>query len=190
MRTLRLTLVGTIILVLLSGLGLVVYAQSDEGNGPVTHFTGTRLSSVPDTTDEEWWEEDGIGHARVFRVAETVEWSDPRLPSEKQNVANFDMYNIGEFREVPMTGTTLLEGPDGYWSGEFTTYCDAEGACHGMSAVTGHGAYEGLFAIFRDSSPALDPDASSVAMVETVFEGLIFEGERPPMPDPIEPSAG
>ena len=182
MRTLRLSLVGTVILGLLGGLGGVVLAQGDTDPAKVTPFTGIALSSMPDSSDEEWWVEDGVGHSRTLRVREAVEWSDPRLPSEKQNVVNFDMFEIGEFRQTAMTGTTLLEGPDGYWAGEFTVYCDTVGDCYGTNILTGHGAYEGLFAIFR-STPS-DPGGRG----QGFFDGLIFEGEMPPMPDPIEPS--
>ena len=184
MRTLRLSLTGVLALALHGGLGGTVVAQDGTESGPVTHFTGAVVSLTTDDTDEEWWVEDGVGHARTYRLTEMVDWSDPRLPSEKQNVLNFDMYDIGEFRDLPMTGTILLEGPDGYWTGEFTTYCDASGDCFGMNSVTGHGAYDGLFAIFR-ASPGGDTTVESAS----VFEGLIFEGEMPPMPDPIELSA-
>jgi hypothetical protein len=184
MRTLRLSLAGTVILALLGGLSGAVVAQGDEEPGPVTPFTGVRLSTTTDTSEEEWSVEGDIGHARVFKVHETVEWSDPRLPTDMLSVVNFDMYNIGEMREVASSGTTLLEGPDGYWTGANTAFCDEIGDCYGMNVLTGHGDYEGLFATVRASS-LYDPNYES----DVLFEGLIFEGEMPPMPDPIEPSA-
>jgi hypothetical protein len=184
MRTLRLSLAVSVVVMLLGGLAATASAQEDVESGPVTHFTGTWLSQTTDTSDEEWREEDDIGHSRGVRLTEMIEWSDPRLPSEKQHVLNFDMHNIGEFREVPVTGTLLLEGPEGYWTGEFTAYCDADGGCYGMNTITGHGAYEGLFAIFRGIPPR-DTDAEGGVF----FEGLIFEGEMPPMPEPLEPPA-
>ncbi len=183
MRTLRLSLMGMLTFALLGGLGGTVVAQSEEGAGPVTPFTGIRLSSTEDTSDEEWTVEGGIGRARVYKLHETVEWSDPRLPTDKLNVMNFDMYNIGETRDLPIAGTQLLEGPDGYWTGEFTSFCDEVGDCYGMNVITGHGSYEGLFATFR-ASPQPDPAGEG----DLLFDGLIFEGEMPPMPDPIEPS--
>jgi hypothetical protein len=41
MRTLRLSLVGAVILVLLGGLSSLAIAQSDTDTAKVTHFTGT-----------------------------------------------------------------------------------------------------------------------------------------------------
>lgn len=61
-----------------------VAEEDDTQVGRDTPFTGTRIGLVPDTTDEEWWVEDAVGHARVYRLEEQVEWSDPRLPTTKQ----------------------------------------------------------------------------------------------------------
>ena len=182
MRTLRMSLAGTVILALLGGLGSVALAQEDADSAKVTPFTGVRLSVISDTSEEEWSVDGDIGHARFFKALETVEWSDPRLPSEMRSVANFDMYNIGEMREMPMAGTTLLVGQDGYWTGAYTGFCDEVGDCYGMNVLTGHGDYEGLFATLRATSE-YDPNYES----DVLFNGLIFEGEMPPVPDPIEP---
>jgi len=184
-RTLGLPLAGTVILALLGGLSVAVAAQAEEtDSGPVTSITGVRLGLTTDTSEEEWSVDGSVGHARIFRVHETVEWSDPRLPTDKVTTLNFDMYNIGEFRELPMTGTSLLEGPDGYWTGTTTGFCDQDGDCFGIDILTGHGAYEGLFATLH-ASPLRDPEAEG----DQLWEGLIFEGEMPPMPDQLEPSA-
>jgi hypothetical protein len=183
MRTLRLSLVGTVILMLLGGTFVTVVAQSDEEAGLVTPVTGTRLSVTTDTSQEEWSVEGTVGHARIFKAHEVVEWSDPRLPADKYGVMNFDMYNIGEMRETPVAGTTLLQDEGGYWTGTFTGFYDQDGLGHGMDILTGHGAYEGLFATLHGSSPD-DPESSADQMA---WEGLIYEGEMPPMPEPMEP---
>jgi len=179
MRALRVTLAGTVILALLGGLGSAAIAQADTDAGPVTRVTGTVLSSVDDATDEESWEEDGIYHSRGFRVTETVDWSDPRLPSELQSVQNLDASGSS----AVVSGTTLLEGPEGYWTGEFIVVCDAASGCTGVNTITGHEAYEGLFAVMR----AFD-DIEGPVFGDWVFEGLIFEGEMPPMPEALEPA--
>ena len=151
---------------------------------PVTHVTGTRVSAVEDTTDEEWWAEDGVGHSRGMRATETVEWSDPRLPSELQVATNLDTYwsPVGEFRETVFSGTSLMEGPDGYWTGEFTAYCD-DSDCYGLNTITGHGAYEGLYAVLRAFDDIEGPEDG-----DWVLDGLLFEGEMPPLPEAMEPS--
>ena len=120
-------------------------------------------------------------YARNFKLLESVEWSDPRLPSDVLNVLNFDMHVIGHFQDLPVTGAVLLQGPDGYWTGSLTGFCDPQETCHVMETLTGHGAYEGLFATI------LGGDAEAGA--QYLYEGMIFEGEMPPMPDPLEPSA-
>ena len=176
MRTLRLSLVGMVLLALPGGLGGVALAQADTETAKVTHFTGTRLSAADGTIDE-WWEADGIGHARGLHGTETIEWSDPRLPSEMQMVQNLDALGQG----AVVTGATLLEGPEGSWTGEFTAYCDPDSDCHGMNTITGHGAYEGLFAVmhgFYADGPGSD----------WVFDGVLYEGETLPIPEPLEPT--
>jgi hypothetical protein len=185
MRTLRLSLTGTVILTLLGGLSGAVVAQGDEGSGlTVTPFTGLEISEMGDSSEEEWSEESGVGRARTYKLREHVEWNDPRLPAEKLNAFNIDMYDIGELRNAAITGTTLLPANDGYWSGEAIIFCDAEADCHGMHVLTGHGAYEGPFAMFRGMPPE-DPEGRGL----WAYEGLIFEGQMPPMPEPVEPSA-
>jgi hypothetical protein len=176
MRTLRLSLAGMVMLALLGGLGGVTLAQEDTDGAKVTHVTGTRVSAVEGAIDE-WWEADGIEHGRGLHATETIEWSDPRLPSELQMVQNIDA--LGQAAVV--TGATLLEGPEGSWTGEFTAYCDPDSDCHGMNTITGHGAYAGLFAVFRGSwadGPGSD----------WVFDGVIYEGEALPMPEALEPT--
>ena len=180
MRTLRLSLVGTVILMLLGGLGSAVMAQADGEAGPFTPVTGTRLSFTTDTSEEEWSVEGAVGHARDFKFLETVEWSDPRLPSDVLNVLNFDMHVIGQFQDLPLTGAVLLQGSDGYWTGSLTGFCDQQETCHVMETLTGHGAYEGLFATI------LGGDAEAGA--QYMYEGMIFEGEMPPMPEALEPT--
>jgi len=51
-----------------------------------------------------------------------------------------------------------------------------------LDILTGHEAYEGLFATILG-----EHDMSAGA--QYVYRGLIYEGEMPPMPDPLEPSA-
>ena len=177
MRSLRMTLAGTVILALLDGLGGVALAQEDTDTEKVTHVTGTRVSAAEGAIGE-WWETDGIEHGRGMTGTETIEWSDPRLPSELQMMQNVDL--PGE--EVVVTGATLLEGPEGYWTGEFTAYCDPDSDCHGMNTIAGHGGYEGLFAVLRGfyaDGPGSD----------WVFDGVIYESETLPVPEALEPTA-
>ena len=117
-----------------------------------------------------------LHYARNFKLLESVECSDPRLPSDVLNDLNYDMHVIDHFQDLPVTGAVLLPGPDGHWTGSLTGFCDPQETCHVMETLTGHGAYESLFATI------LGGDAEAGA--ENRYEGKIFEGEMPPMPEP------
>jgi hypothetical protein len=101
----------------------------------------------------------------------------PRLPSDVLNVLNFDMHHIGHFQDLPVTGAVLLQGSDGSWRGSLTGFCDPQEICHVMEILTGHGAYEGLFATILGGGDT----------AQFRYEGMIFEGEMPPMPEAVEP---
>ena len=183
MRTLRLSLTGAVMLLLLGSLSAVAIAQSGQQGGPVTFVSGQLLSVSTDDSDEDWSVEDTVGHARGFKVTEVYEWSDPRLPADKVTTINMDMYAIGQSRETVFTAATILEGPDGYWTGSGTGFLDPDGVYRGAEVLSGHGAYDGLSAIitFTDLDEAM-PGTGDGA------EGFIFEGEMPPMPEPIDPA--
>ena len=182
MRTLRLSLVGTVILALLGGMGGTVVGQEPILDPRVTAVSGTVTAATPDTADEEWWVEDAIGHARAYKVSEAVEWSDPRLGDGVMWSLNFDMYELSQSKQMPVTGTAWIRGPDGHWTGTSTGFCDPYGDCRSMIVLTGHDGYDGLFATILG--------AGNDAKGESAYEGLIFEGEMPPMPDPVQPPAG
>ncbi len=181
MRTLRLALIGTVIVTLVCELGGVAAGQEPILDPRVTAVSGTVIAATPDTTDEEWWVEDAIGHARAYKVNESVEWNDPRLGDGAHWSLNFDMYELSQSKQMPVTGTGWIEGPEGYWTGTSTGFCDPVGDCRSLIVLTGHDGYDGLFATILGSG---NDDAG-----ESTYEGLMFEGEMPPMPEPIEPSA-
>ena len=173
-------LVGAVTAALFAGLGGGVLAAA-ESSELVTHVTGVVVIDSLDDSEEEWWIDPvTVGHARGFKQFQAVEWSLPRLPPEMQTVLNFDMYHIGQFRETPFTGSSLLAGPDGYWTGTATDFSDTDGACYAMELPTGHVAYEGLHATLLGQLTEAG---------ESVWDGYIYEGESLPMPDPIEPAA-
>jgi hypothetical protein len=186
MRTLRLSLVGTVILVLLGGLVVTTVARSDGS----TRVTGSQLSSAPagspEFSEDGTLGEDWVGHGRGMGWLTQVEWSDPRLPSQVQSVMNFEAYGSevdGDVGAVVGSSMWLLEGPDGYWSGPWTGWCD-EQLCHGAVVLTGHGAYEGLYAVLTEQ-----PQEDAAGIVKQVYEGAILAGAMPPIPEPLEPAA-
>ncbi len=90
---------------------------------------------------------------------------------------------MGPASHPPEPAAVLLEGPDGYWTGTNTYFCDHGDTCHGMTHLTGHEAYEGLSALIASAA------VPGAAGQEWESEGLIFEGEMPPFPEPLEPAA-
>jgi len=150
----------------------------------VTHVTGTLLNERFDDTEEESSVDDGIGRVRGLKSIRTIWWSDPRLPAEWVTVLNVDQYQIGVTKEVAWAGTSRLERPAGYWTGTAVGYFDQDGNAFGQDVLIGHGPYEGLFAIINARGWA-DLEREH----ESGFEGLIFEGQLPPMPEPVEPAA-
>ena len=186
MRTLRLSLVGTVILVLLGGLAGTVLARTDGS----TKVTGSMMSSgstgSPEFSEDGTLGEDWVGHGRGMDWLAQVEWSDPRLPSEVQSVVNFEAYGSeadGDVGVVVANNTWLLEGPDGSWSGAWIGWCDEQDHCRATATLTGHGAYEGLYAVLTEQ-----PQEDENGTVTQMFEGAILAGEMPPVPEPLEPS--
>jgi len=176
MRTLRLSLTGTLILVLLGAVGGAAMAQEPEA--PDAWVTGVGQGMTGDPSEVEWSDTGSGMSGRGLKVVETVEWSDQRLPSEFRSVGNLHAVESG----TTFSSSELWEGPDGDWTGRWTGICDLEDNCWGLSVLTGHGAHAGLSAVIVTMAPE-DPTSSAE------YKGLIFEGELPPMPDPVEPSA-
>jgi hypothetical protein len=178
MRTLRLSLAGAVILALLGGLSVAVVAQADEEQAPTaTYVTGGEVS----------------GSTSGPYVAKEMDWSDPRLPSRMREDFNIDehvaIHPDGLAMAGQMARTYRLDGPEGAWAGTgrvlgWMTQPISEDE-HSetwveLLTLTGEGAYEGLSATLvrviyeGDISP---------------YEGFIFEGGLPPMPDPVEPTS-
>jgi len=186
MHALRLSLVGTVILMLLGGLAGTTMARTDGS----TKVTGTVLSSTSgaygEFTEDGAIGEDWVGHGRGFGGSATFEWSDSRLPSRADMMTNFDAYGDpadGDVGAVAVTTMWLLTDADGSWSGPWTGWCDEQNHCRGMVTLTGRGAYEGLYAILTQQ-----PREAANGTVTDMYEGAILAGEMPPVPEPLEPT--
>ena len=195
MRTLRLSLVGAVILVLMSSMSLVTLAQEDDDGVAATHVTGT-TSSGNRTIHRATYEiaddfSHNTGYGGVYE--RDVEWSDPRLPSLMRLSENWDFYGIGGSDEIngaiSLVQSVRLDGPDGAWTGTayglleetkpVETYPQTV-----LLILEGEDAYAGLSAMLRtvyDEPPAGGeiPD----------WEGYIFEGGMTPIPEAPEPPA-
>jgi hypothetical protein len=189
MRTLRLSLVGSVILGLCAGLSIGVAAQQDQPElstpGYATHVTGVPIP----TPEGNSYVEEGDHY-----LAE-MDWSDPRLPSRMLFRVNAEAVPgtepDGSGGAARIAWVVRLEGAEGDWSGtgHSLAWTSASPGSGGASpdartevlllVLDGDGAYEGLSAWLTDTGGGDAP----------AFEGFIFD-KALAMPDPIEPSAG
>ena len=187
MRTFRAALAGTVILALLGGLSLAAVAQ-EEQDGPITatYVTGEVTGYRP-IAPGTWEDGDGFALMTDDQYELQIEWSDPRLPSVKHGRENLHVYNKGDDLEAEtLAGTIRLEGPDGAWVGTAHGMADYD-AERGrqltkVMVLDGEDAYEGLHAAIVVT---IDEGVSPMPS----YEGFIYEGEMPPLPDPVEPFA-
>jgi hypothetical protein len=210
MRTLRLSPVWTVILVMLvaaiilalAGIFVIsVVAQADDDR-PVqspTEFNG-RLSCSDD------WQEGTISDIVLGPMGEgdlvrreirggffrpkVDEMSDPRFAGKYTAYLDSDEYIYPgvdlEEHPVLMTGVLRIEDDEGAWQGfaPDAYVPDAPLTTWGLLTLTGEGAYEGLSAVqwmnlVDDACSCVDPSADPCAWD---VQGLVFEGEMPPVP--------
>lgn len=178
-------LVGAIVLALLGVLAMTAVAQDEEEDGDealtATYVTG-EIMQVMGSGDAEHWEEGGVQHTRGMLNEQTIEWSDPRLPSRLLIVYNAASHQPDAGAIV--ASYRLEDGPDGAWVGTghgFQGYPDEESpmAAVGLMTLTGEGAYEGLSAMI----------VNKYVSGTSALEGYIFEGTLPPTPDPVDPDS-
>ena len=168
MRALRLSLVGTVILVLLGGLSGAVVAQMDADPEAV-YFTATgEVTGGVDgmlSVGDLWSWRDGASTIEV-------EASDPRASGTWSSFANADIDN--ETGHGIGWGTLRVENAGGTWVGPYTDmiYTPPEGAFTATSGMlVGDGDYAGytmsLWLDVLQSSPV------------GKFHGVIFKGQPP-----------
>jgi len=174
MRTLRLAMVGTVILTLLGGPGGAVLSQS-EGEGSAEWLTFVEQDcTVGD--HEPATVVDGVEHLRGMPSTCDIAFSDPRLSGVQSNVFNQDCFPNGI---CVYWGSQDIAGPDGTWTGWFTGTIDREQNSRGYIVLTGSGAYEGLTNVRHAMGPVNEPP---------IEDGVIFIGDPPPVViPPVEP---
>ena len=171
---------GALILAFFGVLTMSVVAQDeDEEVAPTATYVTGQIIQTQGTGDFEIWEEDGVGHVRGMWNEQEIEWSDPRLPTRLLINTNLDEHQPSA--GFSASSYRLEGGVDGAWVGtghSFYGYPDEESLMAGVElmTLTGEGAYEGLSAMI----------ASAWMEGTPAFEGFIYEGELPPVPDPVE----
>jgi hypothetical protein len=177
MRTLRLSLAGTVVLVLLGGVSGPGLAQMDA-EGEAVYFTATgEPTDVVDgmlSVSDVWSWRDGA-------MTIEVEASDPRASGTFWSVANADVGADGQGIEW---GTLRVENAGGTWLGPYRGmwYSLPEGGFSSTSAMlVGDGDYAGYtMSLWLDAFPG-----GPVGKVH----GVIYKGQPPAVEviaDPIE----
>jgi hypothetical protein len=167
MRTLRLSLAGTIILALLGGVGGVVVAQSEDARSAVW-LTFTEQDCVVGD-HEPATIVDGVEQLRGMPRTCQLTSADARVSGVQNNIINHDCFDSGI---CIFWGTQEVVGPDGTWSGWFNGTIDPDGNGHGHVVLTGAGGYEGLVNVRH----ALGP----IDAMPTQY-GVVYEADTPPI---------
>jgi hypothetical protein len=181
MPKLRLSLAGTVILALLSGVGSAVAAQTtdDEALDPMrpSHFTMTTSEHVSDSGEPVWGPGPGYGQSLGNEMVAIMEASDSRIGGTWTQVLDIRAFPIdeqaGDFALV-WSGVVRIENDGGAWAGALDGYHTGT-LGREWNRLEGEGAYEGLTAVFRYVE---EGDA---------YEGVIIPGVPPDYPAPITP---
>ena len=167
MRTLRLSVAGTVILALLGGLGSAALAQDDEETGSATYITGS-WTWTHHTDDGAVYEvEMSDSRASGTLTESSISWQEygDTTPPTVANVVGIELAN-----------------EEGSWSGFGSGVYDPAMGWRLAGYQAGEGAYEGLTLYIHGTR-----DIYSTPVMP--LEGVIFEGPVPTMLDAVEPSA-
>jgi hypothetical protein len=186
MRTLRLSLAGTVVLALLCGLGGAVVAQEEDAwfgdwlepteEGTFGYYGPDLTKCVLDKSERESvagpMDALGISGKEVLNLLFTCEvvFSDPRLSGTQTTRFNEHCFAKGG---CVNWGTMDIVGADGAWSGWFNGIEDPTGQTDLHIVLTGSEAYEGLTNIRHANG------GFGSALTQT---GVIYNSDPPPVP--------
>ena len=189
MRTLRVSLMGTVILVLVCAP--VALAQAEEAPDPMAPAIVTidPVAEPNDVIEQGTFTGAVGGDWRLEDLRQEWVWeaTDPRLSGVVTTVDNWYSWVVPSGQEMTVEpGTYELVNDGGRWTGTGTGLSiDVADLPHGqlvsgMILLSGEDGYEGLSALIHTdwSAPEEPP----------VIYGVIFPGEMP-YPEPPEPSA-
>jgi hypothetical protein len=173
MRTLRLSVVGTVILVLLGGLGGVAVAQMDA-DADAVYVTITAEPRDVTEPSQSWG--DPLYSSRDGVIVYDAEATDPRLSGTFTALWNVDV-DLDTQHGV-MWGTTRIENAGGTWEGPFIgmEYETAEGGLFATSgAMTGSGEYADYAFYYH-----IDAEQHGGDLLR--WHGVVYKGQ-PPVPE-------
>jgi hypothetical protein len=185
MRTVRLSLVGTVIMVLLGGLvGLALAQEADTDARAVV--SGTEVCrTITMGTETSSSNEPGVSHFYDHLSSCRDEMSDPRVTGVFENTFNEDCYWMADLGEdaCVIWGTHVMEGDEGGWDCAYTGTDDLWGPNGQLifAVCPGTGEYAGLTYVFHH----VFGDAQDFGD-GTDFHGVIYDGP-PPAWGHIEP---
>ena len=180
MHTLRLSLVGAVILMLLAGPGAGVVAGDEEAAASDRPHQVSGTSVLAGFVSVTRTVEEGRVMERGKKGRDTIEMDDARLCGTLWHVWDRDTFvgPNGPDGEV-LTGTVQLVNDDGSWVGTMRGHVayEALGRHHYWQLeLTGTGVHDGLSALLLVKGP---PEMREV-------EGFVFPGVLPVYPDPVE----
>ena len=175
MRTLRLSLAGALILMLVWGLGGAALAQ-DEASEPTTPAF---FELVEETEDGDVW---GIVTTDP-RFSGTMVEDEPVIYGETPVTPDAPgIHAVGHGYDHIGWGLSRLENDEGAWQGWSSGFSWMSGApWHEQFWFVGEGAYEGLSAVVASRCDQLPCEEG-----DTAFYGIIYEGDVPPLGPPAE----
>jgi len=182
MRTLRMSLLGTVILALLAGSSGAVVAQDLTGPMAPAYFTFTLEPTA---------EPEGIGgdsdsfefEVRGVEEVEIVAASDPRASGVLTTFGNANALEVDDGGFMTAATSVRLVNDGGAWSGTggaVQAFVEDRGFATVLAVLTGEGDYEGLTLVMTQY---YDDDAQA-------RQGVIVPSDKvPPFPDAIEAAA-
>ena len=173
MRTLRLCLVGTVIVVL-AGLSTGAVSGQDGADPMAPAYFAYTTTPV----GEAAMPDESV--VRGHQEQQMVEATDPRASGLITISANSNLVELGDGAIMAAVMSERLTNDGGAWSGSgrfFMANAGDGGVMASMDVLTGEGDYEGLALIMGQSAGA--GPASNWGVI-------VPSDQMPPVPDPVE----
>mgnify|MGYP001813099275 CR=1 FL=1 len=179
MRKVKLTLVAGIVAGMVGGASVVAVAQDDAA--PAASWVTGTVTYAPSCSTPSGELVGEVRQDRGYRC-NPQRWSsdDPRLEGETTVVWNADVYTLDEGSISVTTMAWDIRGETGGWSCNYPVGLERGSGLYttniqGTDRIlcTGSGANDGLTAVLIADWGAAPKS----------FEGLVFAGEVPPMPE-------
>ena len=170
MRTLRLSLAGTVILVLAGGLSSAVLAQSEDDGDAYVTGTQTYIEDVSEATEVLAGD---VTQIRGGNATYAIEMDDPRVTGTMATLGMALDIHPGD--RFAFAGPARISNADGAWTGIESGAYDPTMGWQFVGWLDGMAAYEGYTFFVHGASPDQGDGVWEL-------EGVIFESDAPPVP--------